>query len=134
MEKAIFIIYVKDQAQSRDFYKAVLQSEPTLDVPGMTEFSLSDSSFLGIMPEKGIASIIGKSVPHPETGNGIPRCELYLFVDDPMEYYKRLVDAGGKGISDPERRSWGDIVSYGADPDGHIVAFAKKVTSNLCEG
>jgi uncharacterized glyoxalase superfamily protein PhnB len=125
MGKVIFIVYVKNQSKSRDFYKAVLQSEPILDVPGMTEFLLSDSSLLGIMPEQGIASILGKSVPHPETGNGIPRCELYLFVDDPLEYYKRLVEAGGKRISEPELRSWGDIVSYGSDPDGHIVAFAK---------
>ena len=31
------ILYVADQQQSRDFYSAILQKTPALDVPGMTE-------------------------------------------------------------------------------------------------
>lgn len=38
--QAEFILYVADQARSRDFYRTVLATEPTLDVPGMTEFDL----------------------------------------------------------------------------------------------
>ena len=120
-----FIIYVADQQRSRDFYKEVLKKAPSLDVPGMTEFQLTAHALLGIMPEKGIARIL-TNMPHPETGNGIPRCELYLFVDDPQEYYERTVKAGGKGISPAQPRDWGHTVSYTADPDGHIIAFAKK--------
>ncbi len=125
--KSLFIIYVADQDRSREFYEAVLDSKPTLDVPGMTEFQLTDTSAIGIMPEQGIARLLGEEVPHPQSGNGIPRCELYLFVADPGESYQRLLSAGGKGISSPEPRPWGDLVAYGADPDGHIVAFARGV-------
>lgn len=120
-----FIIYVKDQQRSRDFYKEVLQKDPSLDVTGMTEFQLTPHALLGIMPEKGIAKIL-TNMPHPETGSGIPRCELYLFVDDPQDYYERTVKAGGKGISPAQARDWGHTVSYTADPDGHIIAFTKK--------
>ncbi|MFH1321359.1 MAG: VOC family protein [Bacteroidota bacterium] len=126
MRETIFIIYVSNQEKSRDFYKEILEIEPVLDVPGMTEFQLTDNCKLGIMPENGIAKILKNKVPHPETGNGIPRCELYLSVDDPGNYYNRLVKAGGKGISKTSLRSWGEYVAYGADIDGHIVAFAKK--------
>jgi predicted enzyme related to lactoylglutathione lyase len=125
MKKAYFIIYVRDQERSRDFYKTVLATAPILDVPGMTEFRLSDHSSLGIMPEQGIAKILGTTVPHPETGNGIPRCELYLLVSDPEMYYPRLLEAGGKLISPLQPRPWGDLAAYGADLDGHVVAFAK---------
>ncbi len=124
MEKTLFVIYVADQERSRVFYQSILEKEPVLDVPGMTEFMLTDSAALGIMPEQGIAKILGDAVPHPQDGNGIPRCELYLFVDDPSASYQLLLDAGGKPINSPEVRPWGDLVSYGVDPDGHIIAFA----------
>jgi predicted enzyme related to lactoylglutathione lyase len=118
------IIYVSDQERSKDFYSKVLNREPVLHVPGMTEFTLSENLLLGIMPEEGIHRILGEAVPHPAKGNGIPRCELYIPVDDPEQCYKKLQENGGKGISPAEPRNWGHVVAYGADPDGHILAFA----------
>ncbi|WP_409272751.1 VOC family protein [Neobacillus sp. SCS-31] len=122
----IFILYVSDQEKAKSFYKNLLGKEPILDVPGMTEFELSSKIILGIMPEKGIFKILEGNIPHPETASGIPRSEIYLYVDNPDEYYDKLIHAGGRGISKVAARSWGDIVSYGMDLDGHILAFAKK--------
>ena len=127
MKKSLFIIYVQDQSRSRAFYETILGAKPVLDVPGMTEFALTSSSSLGIMPEEGIARILGDETPHPQTGNGIPRCELYLFVSDPSEHYDSLQEAGGKTISPAQPRPWGDLTAYGADPDGHVVAFARSL-------
>ena len=126
MSEVRFILYVKDQYRSTQFYKNLFSEEPVLDVPGMTEFKIFDDAFLGVMPEHSIAEILGPEVPHPETGNSIPRCEIYLKVENPGIYLKRLVSAGGKLISSVKLRSWGDEAGYGADPDGHILAFAKK--------
>jgi catechol 2,3-dioxygenase-like lactoylglutathione lyase family enzyme len=126
MEQAIFIIYVKDQNRSRNFYKSVLNMEPVLDVPGMTEFRINDYTKLGIMPEEGIEKILGNEVPNPETGNGIPRCEIYLYTGSPQKYIDRLAASGGKLISNLGLRSWGEEAAYGSDPDGHIIAFAKE--------
>lgn len=122
-----FILYVADRKAARDFYSAVLQSEPVLDVPGMTEFSLGPQCTLGLMPEEGIAAILGSATPHPATGSGIPRCELYLYVDEPEQYLHRAVEAGGTEVSPVQQRNWGDYAGYACDPDGHIVAFAKKI-------
>lgn len=36
-----FILYVEDQGRSTEFYTRVLGREPSLNVPGMTEFELS---------------------------------------------------------------------------------------------
>lgn len=121
-----FIIYVKDQQRSKDFYSRVLALEPSLDTDGMTEFMLSENTRLGLMPEKGIAKILGGKTPHPETGNGIPRCELYLYVDDANEYFTRSLENGADEISPLQLRSWGDTAGYVSDPDGHIIAFAEK--------
>jgi uncharacterized glyoxalase superfamily protein PhnB len=125
----IFILYVRSQEISKNFYKQLLQKEPRLDVPGMTEFSLTEHAILGLMPEDGIAKILKDHTPHPTKGTGIPRSEIYLYVDDPESYYKRALRAGGKAISEFQERNWGDSVAYCADPDGHILAFSKKTES-----
>ncbi len=121
----MIILYVADQQLSRNFYGKLLQSEPALDVPGMTEFSLSQGLKLGLMPENGIARILGDKTPHPSTGHGIPRCELYLLNDNHIEMYQSALDSGAIEVSPVQERNWGHSVGYVSDPDGHIIAFAK---------
>ena len=77
-----FILYVKDQTLSKTFYEQLLKQTPVLDVPGMTEFQLSETCKLGLMPNNGIAQILAENMPHPEEAFGIPRCELYFYVED----------------------------------------------------
>jgi predicted enzyme related to lactoylglutathione lyase len=125
-DSMMFIVYVRDQEKSRTFYEDLFGCKPVLHVPGMTEFQLADNVSFGIMPEAGIMRILNNKIPNPALANGIPRCELYLYVDDPDAYYTRLVKAGGTGISKAEIRNWGDTVAYGSDSDGNILAFARK--------
>lgn len=120
------ILYVADQQKSRDFYSVILNKTPSLDVPGMTEFILTENLKLGLMPENGIAKILSDKMPHPNTGNGIPRCELYIVIDNLEETYNKAIKAGAKEISPIQDRDWGDSVGYLADFDGHIIAFAKR--------
>jgi len=121
-----FILYVKDQQKSTVFYQTVLKQVPILNVPGMTEFQLSETTKLGLMPEAGIKKILQQHVPDPTSGNGIPRCEIYLHVDFPNDYLMRSIAAGAIKIEDEKNRDWGDSVAYCADIDGHVLAFAKK--------
>lgn len=122
-----FILYVADQKRSKEFYAKVLNSAPVLDVPGMTEFILCEDCKLGLMPESGIAKIIVPKTPHPSDGNGIPRCELYLYTSNIEDSYKRLIAIGANEISPIINRDWGDKVCYFSDPDGHIIALAQKI-------
>ena len=122
-----FILYVSEQQKSKNFYEKLLAIYPHLDVPGMTEFILSENVKLGLMPNNGIAKILQDKTPHPATGNGIPRCELYLKVDNPEEYIKRSLELGSKIISPFKNRDWGDRAGYISDPDGHIIAFAEGI-------
>ncbi len=127
MNKTQFIIYVKDQQKSSEFYIKILAQEPILNVPGMTEFQLSTETKLGIMPETGIKKILQDFVPDPVTGNGIPRCEIYLYVNSPTSSLELAIAAGAIKISEEKKRDWGDSVAYCADLDGHVLAFAKKM-------
>ncbi|NLZ84281.1 MAG: VOC family protein [Acholeplasmataceae bacterium] len=126
-ESMMFIIYTHDQDKCKNFYEKLLESKPILDVPGMTEFALAPNVSLGIMPEKCINRLLKNKIPDPSKANGIPRCEIYFYVNDPEKYLERLIEAGGKEICPGKSRDWGDYVSYGMDLDGNIFAFAKKL-------
>lgn len=119
-----FILYVENQEYSTAFYSKLLEIEPTLQVPGMTEFTLHHSCKLGLMPNSGIQKIIGTQTPPPQDGVGIPRAELYLKVNDMAGYLQRIAQMKIKVISEWQLRDWGDKVIYLADPDGHIIALA----------
>ena len=119
-----FILFVSDQSRSAQFYSQLLGQAPTLDVIGMTEFLLPGGCKLGLMPEAGIARIISGPMQHPSAGNGVPRCELYLLVDDLRAACARAERAGARPVDEARDRDWGHRVVYYADPDNHIVALA----------
>ena len=121
---AHFILYVADQRRATSFWTAVLDRQPSLDVPGMTEFPLAKAAVLGLMPEASIRKLLGSELPDPATASGIPRSEVYLVVSDPAAYHQRAVAAGAVELSALALRSWGDTVAYSIDPDGHVLAFA----------
>lgn len=125
--QAEFILYVQDQQKSCEFYSRLLNMQPALNVPGMTEFLLTENCKLGLMPNAGIKKILENKTPDPESGTGIPRCEIYLLIKNPDEYIERGLSLGAKLISEMQNRDWGDRVGYIADPDGHIIAFAEKI-------
>jgi predicted enzyme related to lactoylglutathione lyase len=120
------ILYARDQQRSRDFYASVLELAPTLDVPGMTEFNIGETK-LGLMPEAGIRSLLGLSSGELAASDSRLVCELYLSVDDPVQYADRALKYGATMLSAYSMRDWGDSVVYVVDPDGHVLAFAHKV-------
>jgi catechol 2,3-dioxygenase-like lactoylglutathione lyase family enzyme len=123
--KAHFILYVSDQKASAAFYAAVLQAEPRLDVPGMTEFQLNDGAVLGLMPQTGIKRLLGDKLPDPAKASGIPRAELYIITDDPAGHHQRAIQNGAKELSPLLPRDWGHAVAYSLDPDGNVLASAQ---------
>jgi catechol 2,3-dioxygenase-like lactoylglutathione lyase family enzyme len=128
---AQFILYVKDQQRSALFYALVLERPPAHDVPGMTEFELGPGVRLGLMPEAGIKRLLGERLPDPALANGRPRAELYLHVADPTAFHRRALGAGAVELSPASARDWGDVVAYSLDPDGHVLAFARKAQASF---
>ena len=123
------ILYVKNQQESAVFYTKLFRQEPDLNVPGMTEFILATNCKLGLMPNYGIAKILSDKTPHPNLGNGIPRCELYYYAENIELEFDNAINAGAHLISPIIDRDWGDRACYFSDPDGHIIAFAQKITN-----
>lgn len=122
----MIILYVADQKRSTEFYQKILDKSPVVNVPGMTEFLLTENFLLGLMPEKNIQKLLDIQTTVEGQAKNISRCELYLKVDDPAQQLKKAIAAGATEISKEQYRSWGDAVAYCSDPDGHIIAFAKR--------
>lgn len=120
------ILYVKDQQKSTQFYEQLFRKSADLNVPGMTEFILNDFCKLGLMPNDGIAKIITPQLPHPNLGNGIPRCELYFLVENVEDEFEIIQNLGVNIISAIEPRDWGDTAFYFSDLDGHVIALAQR--------
>src|SRR5688500_18789933 len=120
--KAHFILYVKDQLASAEFYRRVLHRSPALDVPGMTEFKLNEGVVLGVMPIDGIKRLLGDSLPDPGLSRGVPRAEVYLIVENPSQFHQRALDHGATELSCLSLRDWGHQVAYSLDPDGLVLA------------
>lgn len=129
--KTNFILYVRDQKASTEFYSVLLNLQPSLNVPGMTEFQLSQNAVLGLMPEVGVKRLLGESIQDPELNNGNSRCELYFIVDSPEVQIDRAIKLGAKLLSPIADRNWGDRAGYIMDSDGHIIAFAAKTHSQI---
>jgi hypothetical protein len=69
--RAVHLIrYMSDLAGATAFWRAVLEREPVLDEPGMTEFALGDQIVLGLMPEAGIGALLGAGPARPWYGVG----------------------------------------------------------------
>ncbi|MBK5307167.1 MAG: VOC family protein [Frankiaceae bacterium] len=121
---AHFILFVDDQSDATAFFTEVLGLTPRLHEPGMTEFALGRDSILGLMPRAGAQRLLGLKDPALLSGTG---CELYLSVDDPAQLHARALAAGATELSPLAARDWGDEAAYSRGPQGHIVAFARRL-------
>jgi len=126
MHHVFFILYVRDQAASASFYTATLGADPSLNVPGITEFALSETTVLALMPESGIKRLLGETLPDPAKSRGAPRAEVYLVVDDPASYHARAIAEGAVELRPLSPTDWGHDVAYSLDPDSHVLAFARE--------
>ncbi len=124
--KSLFIYFVIEQSRTLDFYTKTLLLKPTMNVPGMLEFTLPDGSKLGFMPEEGIKSLLGDTFPDPSQARGLPRAEIYLIVNDAAKYHTRALENGAVEIKALQKMPWGDRVAYSLDPDGHVLAFGEE--------
>jgi len=125
LRSAHFILYVADQRRARDFYASVLAFAPTLDVPGMTELTLTGGAVLGLMPAAGIERLLGARLPAGAQRGSGARGELYLVVDDAAAHHGRALAAGARELDPLSPRDWGHRVAYSLDLDGYVLAFAE---------
>jgi predicted enzyme related to lactoylglutathione lyase len=128
VKKTYFIIYVENLEKTKLFYELLFEKEPIVDEPGMCEFELPDGSTLGIMPNKSLEKLFGAKFRIEKNRRALPNVELYFLTEDALPFHKRAIKLGTTEIRKFSKMDWGDKVAYSINHDGHILAFAEKIT------
>jgi catechol 2,3-dioxygenase-like lactoylglutathione lyase family enzyme len=120
------VLAVADVGRSYGFYREVFGWESHLEWPGeYTELVISDEDRLGLYRRDGYAVTTGAE---PADLNGhVSSAYLYVRVDDLDATIERLHNAGARPLSPRSERTWGEEAAYFADPDGNIVAVARRL-------
>ena len=117
---------VSDVDRAYAFYRGVFGWASHLEWPGeYTELVVTDEDRLGLYRRDGYAESTGAE---PVELNGhVSTAYLYVRVDDLDETIERLEHAGARKLSRRSKRGWGGEAAYFADPDGNVVAVARRL-------
>jgi catechol 2,3-dioxygenase-like lactoylglutathione lyase family enzyme len=120
------VLAVSDVDRAYSFYRGVFGWESHLEWPGeYHELIVSGVDRLGLYRRDGWSKSAGAE---PAELNGhVSPAYLYVLVDDLDETLGRLQEAGARPLSGRANRSWGDEAAYFADPDGNVVAVARRL-------
>ena len=128
------VLAVDDTERAKAFYRTAFGWEPHLEWPGeYAELVLSDVDRLGLYQRDGFVESAGSSLAdrpdEAQTGT-----VLYVRADDLDAIESRLRAAGARPLSERAVRGWGDEAAYYADPDGNIVAVARRLADATSNG
>jgi catechol 2,3-dioxygenase-like lactoylglutathione lyase family enzyme len=120
------VLAVADVDRAYGFYREVFGWTSHLEWPGeYTELVLSEEDRLGLYRRDDYARSAGAE---PVELNGhVSTAYLYVRVDDLDETIAKLLSAGARKLSPRARRGWGDEAAYFADPDGNVLAVARRL-------
>ena len=120
------ILAVGDLAYAVQFYHDVFGWPLQTQTDTYVAFDLGQGSALGLYTRDGFARSAGKA-PEPLAYGAIAGTELYLLYDDPAPFLVRLKERGARVLSPWAPRPWGDEAAYFADPDGNVLAVARRL-------
>lgn len=120
------VFAVSDVDRAYQFYRGVFGWTSHLEWPGeYTELVVTEEDRLGLYRRDGYAESTGAE---PVELNGhVSTAYLYVRVDDLDETIERLEQAGARKLSPRSKRGWGEEAAYFADPDGNVVAVARRL-------
>ena len=126
------ILAVSDLARARRFYTRALGWRVSVDTPAYVELSSPHGMRLGLYIRGGFAKNTGAEPMTPPPA-GTTATELYFHVEDVAAALAPLVAVGGRLLSGPAPRPWGDEVAYVADPDHNVLALARPISPGACQ-
>ncbi|MGC5616399.1 VOC family protein [Georgenia sp. Z1491] len=95
------------------FYEAAFEATKTYRYPGEDGRDVYVALDVGGM-QLGIG--VSTELPPPDR-----RTELWFYVDDVDESYRRAIDAGAGDEGAPSDMPWGERVAHVRDPDGLVI-------------
>lgn len=118
------VLYVDDVAASAKFYgKAFGLATRFVSPDGDYGELETGATSLGLCRRDLAARSTGLAL----SSGAMPACNLTLVVLDVPAAYAAAIAGGATPVAEPETMSWGQVVSYVQDPDGHLVELATTV-------
>ena len=124
LDLALVILAVEQLPRSVAFYRELLGWTQPVETPVYCELECPNGMRLGLYDRRNFGNNIGQ-VPEPIAGP-VATTELYFYAEDLDAMVARACGAGATVLSPASDRPWGDRVAYVADPDGFVVAFARR--------
>jgi catechol 2,3-dioxygenase-like lactoylglutathione lyase family enzyme len=124
------IYAVRDLDRSLRFYEQALgwPRNERIDYANYVELLPPDGGSLGLFEREGFAGTVG-APPSEIPADRVAPAYVYVRVDDVQRAVARIEAAGGRPLSPPRERSWGERAAWFADPDGNVIAVAEPVAS-----
>ena len=123
------IIYVSSVEETLDFYSRAFgfETKNILDSGDWGELSTGDTTLAFATHKMGDINLEGKY--HKADLNDVPfGIELSFLTDDVEAAYDKAIAAGAISIREPEKKPWGQVVSYVRSIDGTVIEIATPIT------
>ena len=119
---------VRDLEQSLRFYEQAFgwPRNDRVDYANYVELLPPDGGALGLYERGGFAGTVGAELAELP-GDTVAPGYVYVRVDDVDDAAARVAAAGGRPLSPPRVRSWGERAAWFADPDGNVVAVGEPI-------
>jgi predicted enzyme related to lactoylglutathione lyase len=118
-------IAVRDLDASRVFYQTVFGWPIRVEVPVLVEFALPDGRGLALYRRENFGNNTNQ-LPEEIRKGGIAGHELYFHCPELDTVIERLEKIGARCLSPLKARDWGDDAAYYVDPDGTVIAVARR--------
>jgi catechol 2,3-dioxygenase-like lactoylglutathione lyase family enzyme len=120
------ILAVDDVDRAVEFYERAFgwPRNPKIDYSNYVELLEPRGGCLGLFERAAFERTAGaKAAARPE---GQTATELYVRVDDVEPVMERLEALGAPRLAPLRAKEWGEEAAYYADPDGNVVAVARR--------
>lgn len=129
MSQSFIIIFaVADIPRAREFYDKVFGWSKSVNLEMYVEYDCREGLKFSLYKRESFALNVGR-LPFATPNGELSSTELYVRVDDLDDVIQKLKDTGAMELSARAPRPWGDEAAYYSDPDGNVIAVARRIDS-----
>ena len=128
MELGYTLLYVDDVEKTMEFYSRAFElSANFLHESKQYGEMATGQTRLGFVHHE-TASSHGFDYARTESSKPPPAFEIGLITEDVEGAFKRALEAGAVTVAEPDKKPWGQVVSYVRDLNGFLVEICSPVS------
>ncbi len=122
----VTILATEDVRSLAGFYMRAFDWLVEIESRDHVQFAVPGGRGIAVCSFDVFEKTTGSRLPH-KTDEDLTGIQLYLRTEDLSGAIARVVEAGGRPLGPLRRREWGDEAAYFADPDGNVIALARRL-------